>query len=205
MPTQAVVVVIGGYAVLAVLLLSLNLASLWRWPVKTVAVLATTGAFLGSYMAFGEMLGWPTGERLPARANFLASRIVEPDKLAGDPGAIYVWLQAIDDKNLPVGRPRAYEVSYSRAVATEVVKAQRLRLSGREVVGNFDYEAKPAEPVAPPVPKAPGQQAANLRDRDGRSGGQGELFSLNQDLRANFQEMPPLPLPDKAPFVDDGF
>lgn len=205
MPEYAVFGLTGAYAVVAALLLSLNIASLWRWPVKAGAIVTTTGLIVGSYLAIGAMLGWPSQDRLPARASFLASRIVEPDKLTGAPGVIFVWLQDIDDLNLPVGEPRAYKLGYDRAVASEVVKAQRLRFQGRDVVGSFDYSKDRPDPqplVAPGVPLGL-QQAGDLRDRDDSQGGAGGIISLNQDLRAVFEEMPALPLPDKGPLIYD--
>jgi hypothetical protein len=202
MPAYAVFAVVGAYGAVAVLLLSLNIVSLWRWPIKAAAVVVGTGLVVGSYVAIVAMLGWPSADPLPARAAFLASRIVEPDKLTGDPGVIFIWLQNIDEKNLPVGDPRAYRVDFDRGVASEVVKAQRLRFQGRDVVGSFAYTERPDEDKsgAPLI----GQQTAEPPTLENRAGGSGGLVSLNQDLRAVFQEMPPLPLPDKLPGAGDG-
>jgi hypothetical protein len=197
MPLYTVLGVVAAYAATAVLLLSLNIASLWRWPVKAGAIVMTSGLFVGTYVAINAMIGWPSTERLPARASFLASRIVEPDNFTGSPGVIFVWLQGIDDKNLPVGEPRAYKLAYSRVVARDVVEAQRLRGSGRDVLATFDY-SEPNE-QAPRTPPVAGQtaQPADVEDRPGGAGG---MFSLSQDLRAVFTEMPLL-LPDKVPYT----
>ncbi len=201
MPSYALAGVVGAYAAVALLLLGLNFASLWRWQIKGVAIVVTSGLFIGSYVAIVAMLGWPTDDRLPERASFLASRIVEPDKATGAPGVIFVWLQGIDTQNLPVGEPRAYKLVYSRAVAEEVVKAQRLRFEGREVVGNFNYAGEDAEPNAKSNgPPSPDVKAGEKSDEKIKPGGAGGMASLNQDLRAVFQEMPPLPLPDKVPY-----
>ena len=200
MPSYVVLGVVGAYAATAVLLLSLNIASLWRWPIKAAAIVITSGLFVGTYVAIGAMIGWPSTDRLPSRASFLASRIVEPDNFTGDPGVIFVWLQGIDEKNLPVGEPRAYKIAYSRAVAKDVVEAQRLRGQGRDVVGTFDYSPeKPAEEPRPNLPVV--AQSADQRDSEDKPGGAGGMFSLTQDLHAVFVEMPPLPLPDKLPYT----
>src|SRR5689334_2829518 len=99
MPVQAILGLVVAYAATTVLLLSLNFASLWRWPVKASAIVVTSGLFVGTYLAVNAMIGWPSTDRLPSRASFLSSRIVEPDNLTGAAGVIYVWLQGIDDKN----------------------------------------------------------------------------------------------------------
>src|SRR4051812_11622555 len=200
MPSYVVLGIVGAYVVTAILLLSLNIVSLWRWPIKAGAIVVTTGLFVITYMAVNAIIGWPSADRLPSRASFLASRIVEPDNFTGAPGVIFVWLQGIDEKNLPVGEPRAYKIAYSRGMAKEVVEAQRLRGQGREVVGTFDYSAeKPPEEPRPAVP-VPGQSAAQRSDED-KPGGAGGMFSLTQDLHAVFVEMPPLALPDKLPYT----
>jgi hypothetical protein len=198
MPSQAVLALVGAYAATVVLLLSLNIASLWRWPVKASAIVVTSGLLVGTYMAIEAMIGWPATDRLPDRASFLASRIVEPDKFTGDPGVIFVWLQGIDAHNLPVGEPRAYKIAYQRAVARDVIEAQRLRGSGRDVLATFDY-SQPSEEPTPRTPPVAGK-AADLRDPEDQPGGAGGMFSLSQDLRAVFTEMPLL-LPDKVPYT----
>lgn len=197
--TYAVLGIVGAYAATAVLLLSLNLTSLWRWPIKAGAIVLTSGLFVGSYLAINGLIGWPSTGKLPGRAIYLASRIVEPDKFTGDPGVIFVWLQGIDDKNLPVGEPRAYRVPYERAVATSVIEAQRLRGSGREVVGNFEYSPEKADEAVPRNVPVVGQTGPSPESDDTR-GGAGGMFSLGQELHAVFVEMPPLPLPDKLPY-----
>jgi hypothetical protein len=204
-PGYALPAVVGGYGLLALLLLGLAIGSLWRWPVKAAAILVTAAAFAGSYVAVRAMLGWPTEDRLPERASFLASRIVEPDRLADEPGTIFVWLQAIDAANLPVGAPRAYALPYRAEVAEAVVQAQRLRFQGRDVVGLFRYDAAPEPAEAPAAPALPGQEPTELAERQEARGGAGGFGGLNQDLQATFQEMPALPLPDKLPILDDSY
>jgi hypothetical protein len=199
LPPYALAGVVGAYAAVALLLLGLNLASLWRWQIKGGAIVVTSGLFIGTYVAIVAMLGWPTEDHLPARAIFLATRIVEPEKVTGDPGVIFVWLQGVDKLNLPVGEPRAYKLAYSRTVAEEVVKAQRMRFSGRQVIGNFNYTNERPDPNAQPS-GSPGPHAGESSDDKARPGGAGGIASLNQDLRAVFEEMPPLPLPDKVPY-----
>lgn len=198
MSSYPILGVVGAYVATAVLLLSLNIASLWRWPIKASAIVVTTSLFVGTYFAISAMIGWPSSDRLPGRASFLASRIVEPDAFTGAPGVIFVWLQGIDAQNLPVGEPRAYRLAYDREVAKDVVEAQRMRGQGRDVVGTFDYSVQPKEQPSPGgVPVAKQNEQTDNEDKPGGAGG---MFSLTQDLHATFIEMPPLALPDKVPF-----
>jgi hypothetical protein len=204
MPAFAVYGIVAAHAAVAVLLLSLNLTSLWRWQIKAGAIVMTVGMFVAVYLTVDAMLGWPSANRLPERASYLASRIVEPDPISGEPGIIFVWLQSIDDRNLPVGEPRAYKVAYDRAVAEEVVRAQRLRFTGHDVVGSFEYANRHPDDQRDGVPSL-GQPTTDVANLDQRPAGAGGMFSLNQDLRAIFEELPPLPLPDKVPFVNEEF
>jgi hypothetical protein len=54
----------------------------------------------------------------------LQTRIVEPHSLEGDPGSIYLWVEALDDGNRPSGVPRAYRIPYSDQLADKTDKAQ---------------------------------------------------------------------------------
>ena len=61
--TTAVAALTAGYIALAVLLLSLNLTSLWRWWIKAGAIIATTIFFGVTFQALGGLTGWPTTQR----------------------------------------------------------------------------------------------------------------------------------------------
>ena len=40
------------------------------------------------------LLGWASADRLPTTFKLLKARIVEPHSLEGDPGSIYLWVEA---------------------------------------------------------------------------------------------------------------
>src|SRR5262245_31850153 len=98
--------VILSYVVLAVLLLSLNLASRWHWSVKAAAIVVTTLFFAVSYASIAGLIGWPSQARVPEHFQLHWATVVEPDKLNGLPGAIYLWVEALDESNIPAGTPR---------------------------------------------------------------------------------------------------
>jgi hypothetical protein len=82
--------VIASYVVIAVLLLSLNLASRWHWGVKAAAIAVTTVFFGVAYAAITGLVGWPSEDRVPEHFQLHWATIVEPDKLNGLPGSIYL-------------------------------------------------------------------------------------------------------------------
>ena len=58
MPLQALVATLAIYGLLAVLLLSLNIFSLWRWWVKALAIVLTGGALVVGALALNQVAGW---------------------------------------------------------------------------------------------------------------------------------------------------
>jgi hypothetical protein len=78
--TAAVVGLTASYLMIALLLLSLNLRSAWRWPVKAGAILVTIGFLVGGFLALEAMLGWPTEATPPARFQLHAALVHEPDR-----------------------------------------------------------------------------------------------------------------------------
>src|SRR6516225_779381 len=113
-----------SYVVVAVLLLSLNVASRWHWGVKA-AEIAITSAFFGiSYASIGGLIGWPSQARVPEHFQLDWAIVVEPDKLNGLSGSIYLWVEALDENNAPAGTPRAFRVPYSRDLADRIGHAK---------------------------------------------------------------------------------
>ena len=183
-----------SYVALAVLLLSLNLASRWHWGIKASAIALTTAFFGISYASITGLVGWPTGARLPERFQLDWGTVVEPDKLNGSPGAIYLWVEALDEGNLPSGVPRAFRVPYNRDLADRIVHARERIEQGAEQAGT----ARDVD-----VPESPPDQDRRLAGtppRDNEPGTSGDPTAFIQHMPAiEFQDMPPPALPPKGP------
>ncbi len=119
----------------AVLLLSLNLTSLWRWWVKAAAIVVTISLFAVTYQGYHGLMGWPTTQKLPPRFSLVWTVISEPNKRANNPGSIYLWVDELDANNVPSGRPRSYQLAYSKGLARKISSAQEKRDHGQEVMG----------------------------------------------------------------------
>lgn len=195
-------VIVGAIALfllLALLLLSLNLTSLWKWWIKAGAIVVTLGAVLVLYFTMTGLVGWASSGAMPKRFSLLATRIVEPDKLNNLPGAIYLWVEEVDDRQIVISPPRAFEVPYKVEIATEVASAQQQIEGGGKVLGQFAATGN-AETNAAQTAQQQGQGAINT---DGNAnlaaGGGGEGAEKIGDPGAlTFSEMPPVALPDKA-------
>jgi len=112
-----------AYAVIGALLLIVLVYARLHWSFKAVAVVVTSAFYVVSFSEMRGLLGWASSDRLPATFKLLKSRIVEPHSLQGDPGSIYLWVEALDDDNRPSGIPRAFRVPYSDKLAETTDKA----------------------------------------------------------------------------------
>jgi len=181
-----------AYAALAVLLLSLNLTSSWRWQVKAAAILVTTGFFGVTYEAVDGMTGWPTTQKLPPRFNLVWTRIVEPDKKNNSAGGIFIWAEELNENNVPATRPRSYQLPYTEAMARKVAGAQERRDKGADVMGRFDDTKR--------------EDASGKAIKMGKVVKEGEQNAAvdtvpfrEDDASLSFEDLPPVVLPDKGP------
>lgn len=190
---------IALFLVLAVLLLSLNLASLWKWWIKAGAIVITLSGLIGLYFIFTGVVGWASTGAMPARFSLLATRIVEPDKLAGTPGRIFLWLEEVDERQIVTSPPRAFEVPYVVEIATDVAMAQAKLEGGGKVLGEFAATGS-EEANADQTAQEAGSGAVEVGEtREGSASGSGEGGETIGDHGAiSFSDMPPVDLPDKA-------
>jgi hypothetical protein len=122
---QWVIVTISvAYAVIGALLLLVLAYARLNWSWKALAVVVTSAFYIVSFGGMRGLLGWATTDRLPASFKLLHARIVEPHSLEGDPGAIYLWVEELDEDNRPSAIPRAFRVPYSEALAEKTHTAE---------------------------------------------------------------------------------
>ena len=119
------------YAMLGVLLLALCLLARLPWPVKAGAVVVTSAFYVLGFYATRSLLGWSSVDPLPPRFKLLSARIVEPHSLEGEPGAIHLWVEELDDDNRPSGVPRAYRLPYNAKLAERTEAAVSASANGK--------------------------------------------------------------------------
>ncbi len=186
--------VVLAYVAIGVLLLSLNIASRWHWGVKSAAIAVTTLFFGVSYGSIAELIGWPSEARVPEHFQLHWATVVEPDKLNGLPGSIYLWLEELDDDNIPKGTPRAFRVPYSRELADRIGHAKERIEQGKDQAGTArDLDA----PKGPPDED---RRLAGAPPRQNEPGTAGDPAAFIQHMPAiEFEDMPLPVLPPKAP------
>jgi hypothetical protein len=186
--------IVGSYVVIAVLLLSLNLASRWHWAIKAVAIAITTAFFGATYVSISGLIGWPSEARVPEHFQLHWATVVEPDKLNGLPGSIYLWVEALDDNNVLAGMPRAFRVPYSRELADRIGRAKERIEHGTDQAGTArDLDAPEGE-------RDEDRRLAGEPPRQGEPGTPGDPAAFIQHMPSiEFEDMPPPPLPPKQP------
>lgn len=129
---QSVILTLSlSYALVGALLLVVLVYARLPWSAKAVAVVVTSAFYIASFVGARGLLGWASVDRLPVTFKLLQSRIVEPHSLEGDPGSIYLWVEALDEGNRPSGIPRAYRLRYSGRLAEKTDKAASEIAAGR--------------------------------------------------------------------------
>jgi hypothetical protein len=190
--TSTVLAISAAYVVLGVLLLTLGLGSRFAWWIKAAAIVVTSVFFVEMFFATKDLLGWPRNGQLPARFQLLWVRVIEPDLKSSNPGAIYLWIEEVDENNVPDGVPRSYRVPFSRPLADRAAKARDEIMSG-----------KPQQGLAQDLDSTEGQPDANLvqsgsRPEQGLTTVDLDQFKLLQNVqRVEFSPMPAPTLPPK--------
>ena len=189
--TQVVLAISVAYVVMAVVLLCMGLTSRFAWWLKGVVIVVTSVFFVESFFATKGLLGWPGSGRLPHRFQLLWTRVVEPDRKINDPGAIYLWVEELDDNNVPSGTPRSFQLRYSAPLADKTNKARDEIMSGNPQEGTASdlesddnrTEAKLAQMNGPNRPEA---GLSNI-----------EIEMLRQAEAVEFKPLSGIPLPPK--------
>jgi hypothetical protein len=128
----------------------------------------------------------------------LWARVVDPNPLDRDPGAVHVWVEELDAANIPIGQPRAYRLPYSAALAAKVESARDEILKGHPQGGRAaDYGTGNGQPA----PEGP-SDVSTLRPTaapggDPMGGGPLDLSFLTGE--AGNIEFAPLPVPILPP------
>jgi hypothetical protein len=188
-----------AYALLGVLLLIICTFARIPWPVKAAAIVLTSAFYVVSFFATRGLLGWSSTDPLPPKFKLLGARIVEPHSLEGDPGAIHLWVEALDDDNFPSGVPRAYRLHYDVHLAEKTEAAIRASADGKPQGGRTaDFgsgEGGTAEATAREVTPS---TITTTGGGDPSSGGPIDPQSANRENQTiNFTPLAPPRMPPK--------
>ena len=192
--TTTLLAVSAAYVLMAVLLLSAGLTARYAWWVKASAIVVTSLFFVEVFFASKGLLGWPGTGPLPARFQLLWTRVVEPDLKLSNRGAIYLWVEEVDENNVPSGLPRAYRLPYSIRLADRTLKARDEIMAGHQQEGLSDD-------LSDNDLLSAGAQGSSLETDGGATSGDGKAEppqgALEPIPRVDFRPMPTPSLPPK--------
>ena len=181
---------VSAYVVVAVLLLSLNLTSHWKWWVKAAAIVVTGIFFIQAYIQTYALLGWPTDTDLPRHFQVLWAKVEDPNKFTGAEGAIFLWVDELDEFNLPIGVPRSHKLPYTPGLADAVVKITGRIRAGMDVAGIAE--------LADDEESTSSRMMKDVTAPEDLTGGQFQVDVFPDQIQTlQFEDMPPPILPDK--------
>lgn len=192
--------ILGVVAILALtflLLVVLVVEGRARWWLKIAVVIVCGGAIASSYRIVQGLLGWPVDAPLPNRFQLMGAFVEEPDKVAGTPGAVYLWVAEIDENNRPISAPRSFVTPLTETTAEHTEAAQQMLNAGTEVLGEMT-EKKPEQSSGSEQAgtEQPGERTEEPEDGN-RTIFSGLLGPLGEPAYINFLEMPSVELPPK--------
>src|SRR5262245_61328646 len=136
--TSTVLAITIAYVVVAVLVLVIGLTARLAWWVKAVAIVVTSVFFIEAFFATRGLLGWPGVGQLPGKFQLLWVRVIEPDRKTGHRAAIYLWVEEVDENNVPDGVPRSFRIPFSRRLADRAIEARDEIMRGRPQQGSAE-------------------------------------------------------------------
>lgn len=113
-----------AYAALGTLLLIILVHVAIPRSVKVALVAGMTAFYPAVFFFSQSLLGWAAATAVPERFQVLWTRVIEPNPARQSAGAIYLWVEELDERNIPSGEPRAYVVPYTPALADKAATAQ---------------------------------------------------------------------------------
>jgi len=139
-----VIALTGAYVLLSTLLLVVLIFLPVPRAAKIAAIVAASLVYVGVFFATQRLLGWSAPVAMPDRFQVLWTRVIEPNPSRNNPGAVHLWVEALDDSNLPSGEPRAFRLPYTVELARKVSAAQQEIDEGRPQGGRAQFFGAPS-------------------------------------------------------------
>src|SRR5579862_2982278 len=188
-----------GYSLLGVVLLVILLWARLDWRLKAALIVLVSGFYIVDFRAARSLLGWASPESLPPHFKLLGARIVEPHSLAGDAGAIFLFVEEVDDDNFPSGDPRLFRLPYEARLAERTEAAVRASAEGTPQGGRTaDFGAGNGGAAEPTNREVTPSSVTVTSGGDPMSGGPSDP-QVNRDQAHGvvFSPLPPPRLPPK--------
>ena len=193
--TSGILLVFIIFIFLVVLLLLTTLKTSINWKYKLLLIASSLAVYIFTYQGMMSFSGWPSENVLPDKFQIHWTYVKEPDKFSKTEGAIYIWIEELDEYNIPFGIPRSYKLPYTPPLEEEILDVQSNLEAGEAqsaTVKKLDkdeidiYNQKTRENTLP--------------SQDKKTQGYQLFESINGVYQITFGELPETELPDKSPF-----
>ena len=193
--TSDILLILFIFIFLTVILLIILLRTRINWKFKLLLIIFSTFVYISTYQGMVGFAGWPSEQVLPDKFQIHWTFIKEPDKLTKAEGRIYLWIEELDEYNIPFGIPRSYQLPYTPPLEDEILKVQENIEMGKDQSATVKkltkeqirlYQEKNREVV--------------LSSQDKKSQGYQFFESIDGVYQITFEELPAIKLPDKSPF-----
>jgi hypothetical protein len=196
-----IVVALGlGYALLGVVLLAILVFARFDWRLKAALIVLVSGFYAVDFRAARSLLGWASPDALPPHFKLLGARVIEPHSLAGDKGAVFLWVEEVDEDNFPSGDPRLFRLPYSVKLAERTEAAARASAEGTPQGGRTADFGAGAGGAAEPTQREVTPSAVTVTSGgDPMSGGPTDPQVTRDEAHGVlFSPLPPPRLPPKG-------
>ena len=174
-----------AYAVVAALLLSLNLQTKYRRGIKIAAILGVSLLYIGVYHGAQNLRGWAISAAPPNPFKLHWAVVEEPDKARGTKGAIYILGQRLSARGVAIGEPRLFRLPFTPELAEQVDDALTKKEDGRDLEARLSYKAATPDEVD------------DIQKRDGQKS-RPDSAGEEERLKLNFRELSAPDLPPKS-------
>lgn len=173
-----------AYALTAVLLLNMNLATTYSFQVKAGVILLVSSLYAGTWFGYQNLTGWATNQPLPDEFRLIYLSIEERVRASDDPGYIYYWVRPLDEAGLPYGPPRAHRIRWSESEAENAEAAMSAIEDGEELNGAWSRNLMASQ--------EDGEEISDYAGELSVTGENGGLVNI-RFMRAPRRTLPPKP------------
>ena len=193
--TSGILLILFIFIFISSLLLIIILKLKINWIIKFSLIIISTVIYISVYQGMMTFAGWPSEQMLPNKFQIHSTFVREPDKFTKENGAIYLWIEQLDEFNVPLGIPRSYELPYTPPLEEEILDVQS------KIDLGIDQSAS--------VKKLTQEELDlyNEKNRDSilgkkntESSGYQAFESINGVFQITFGELEETTLPEKSPF-----
>ena len=174
-----------AYALVAALLLTLNLQTRYRREIKLAAIILVSLLYIGAYHGAQNLRGCAISVAPPNPFKLHWAVVEEPDKARGTAGAIYILGQRLSARGMTLGEPRLYRLPFSPELAEQVDDALNQKEDGRDLEARLSYKAATPDDVD------------EIQKRDGQKS-RPDAAGEEERLKLDFRNLPAPDLPPKG-------